>query len=84
MRFPLVFHVSTVVFAQPVLRLVLAGDTQFYICSPTGEQGPGTLSITDPVPYDAVGCIHESVQARIVLLHAEVCEIVALTTGKER
>jgi hypothetical protein len=44
-RFPLVFHVSTVVFAQPVLRLVLARDTQFYICSPTGEQGPGPFSL---------------------------------------
>ena len=64
--------------------LVLARDAQFHICSTTGEQGPWALSMTDAVPYEPIGCIHESVQARVVLLHAEVGEIVALTTGKER
>jgi len=64
--------------------LVLARDAQFHICSPTGEQGPGALSMTDAVPYEPIGCIHESVQTRVVLLYAEVCEIVALTTGEER
>jgi hypothetical protein len=64
--------------------LVLARDAQFYICSTTGEQGPWTLSMTDAVPYEPIGCIHESVRACVMLLHAEVCEIVALTTGKER
>jgi hypothetical protein len=43
-----------------------------------------TLSMTDAVPYEPIGCIHESVRACVMLLHAEVCEIVALTTGKER
>jgi hypothetical protein len=58
--------------------LVLARHAQFHICSPTGEQGPRALPMTDAVPYKPIGCIHELVQARVVLLHAEVCEIVAL------